>query len=309
MNWFAVARQLRQRGVLGINRRNAEYILANNPRLAVATVDDKLRLHRLCAAIQVPTPQVYAVVERHSQLRRMPDFLFGLDGFAIKPNRGSGGRGIVVVDGRDGPGFTLPSGKRLDVDGLRHHIGEVLAGLYSLGGRPDVALVQQRVRLHPAFVPIAYQGIPDVRVVVYRGEAAMAMLRLPTRESRGRANLHQGGIGVGIDLATGRTVNAVRGNGSVSVHPDTGASLVGRVVPEWPTVLTMACRVAEAVGLGYSGVDFVLDADAGPLLLEANARPGLAIQAANAAGLRQRLDAIDARSTATPPTPTAIRAA
>jgi len=42
-------------------------------------------------------------------------------------------------------------------------------------------------------------------------------------------------------------------------------------------------------GLGYLGVDIVLDKAYGPMLLELNARPGLAIQVANQAGLRQRL--------------------
>jgi hypothetical protein len=37
----------------------------------------------------------------------------------------------------------------------------------------------------------------------------------------------------------------------------------------------------------------VLDADLGPLVLELNARPGLAIQIANGRGLRGTLDAID----------------
>jgi hypothetical protein len=60
--------------------------------------------------------------------------------------------------------------------------------------------------------------------------------------------------------------------------------------------------VAEAVGLGYLGVDIVVDAAAGPLLLEANARPGLAIQTANGLGLVPCLDRIDASlSEPTPP--------
>jgi alpha-L-glutamate ligase-like protein len=167
--------------------------------------------------------------------------------------------------------------------------------MYSLGGRPDAAIFQQRVRLHPAFAPVAFQGIPDLRVILYRGEPAMAMLRLPTKESGGRANLHQGGIGAGVDLETGVTNHAVRHDRSVVAHPDTGASLMGVVVPFWEDVLTMARQVAAAVGLGYVGVDIVIDAADGPMLLEANARPGLAIQIANNRGLMPRLTAIDAQ--------------
>jgi alpha-L-glutamate ligase-like protein len=166
--------------------------------------------------------------------------------------------------------------------------------MYSLGGRPDAAIFQQRVRLHPSFEPIAYKGIPDVRVVVYRGEPAMAMLRLPTKQSGGRANLHQGGIGAGVDLETGRTHHAVQRNRNIEKHPDTGAAVVGHAVPHWEAVLEMSRKVARAVGLGYVGVDVVVDAESGPLLLEANARPGLAIQIANGKGLVPRLAAIDA---------------
>ncbi len=295
MHWLVTARRLRQLGVLGMNRRNAACILDHNPRAAYPVVDDKLRMARLCADIGVATPAVYAVADRHSQLRRLDALLNGRDDFVVKPARGSAGRGVLVVLGRDGPGYLRHNGSQLTPDGLRQHVSDILSGMYSLGGRPDAVIVQQRVRLHPAFEPVAFQGIPDVRVILYRGEPAMAMLRLPTRQSGGRANLHQGGIGAGVDLAAGVTNHAVQHDRLIRAHPDTGAALVGVTVPCWPDVLGMARRAAAAVGLGYLGVDIVIDAADGPLLLEANARPGLAIQIANGAGLMPRLAAIDAR--------------
>jgi alpha-L-glutamate ligase-like protein len=300
MLWLFAARRLRQLGVLGMNRRNAACILDHNPRSAYPIVDDKLRMHRLCAEIGVAAPAGYAVVERHSQLRRLGELLAGRDDFVVKPARGSAGRGVLVVVGRDGPDYRRHNGARLRADELRQHVSDILSGMYSLGGRPDRAIVQQRVRLHPAFEPVAFQGIPDVRVIVYRGEPAMAMLRLPTKESGGRANLHQGGIGAGVDLDSGTTNHAVQRNRFIRSHPDTGATLVGVPVPFWADVLRMARRVAAAVGLGYIGVDIVIDAAGGPMLLEANARPGLAIQIANGCGLLPRLAAIDAGLTHPP---------
>jgi alpha-L-glutamate ligase-like protein len=293
MHWLFAAARLRSLGILGMNRRNAACILDHNPRAAYPVVDDKLRMHLLCAEIGVPTPAVYTVVERHSQLRRLNELFGGRGNFVIKPARGSAGRGVLVVVGPDGSDFRRHNGSRLRADELRQHVSDILSGMYSLGGRPDSAVVQQRVRLHPAFESVAFQGIPDVRVVLYRGEPAMAMLRLPTRQSGGRANLHQGGIGAGVNLDDGVTNHAVQLNQFARRHPDTGAALVGVPVPFWADVLRMARRVAAAVGLGYLGVDIVIDADAGPLLLEANARPGLAIQMANNRGLLPRLRAID----------------
>ena len=295
MFWlFTAARRLKKLGVMGMNCRNAAYILDHNPRAVYPVVDDKRRMHALCRRIGVPTPAVYGEVGAHSLLRRLPELLTDRGDFVIKPNRGSAGRGVLVVMGRAGAQFIRHNGQRVGLDQIRQHVSDILSGMYSLGGRPDQALLQQRVRLHPAFESIAYKGIPDVRVIVYRGEPAMAMLRLPTRASNGRANLHQGGIGAGVDLASGFTHHAVQGNRFVLAHPDTGVPVVGMRVPYWGEVLDMSRRVAAAVGLGYLGVDIVLDAAQGPMLLEANARPGLAIQIANARGLLPRLKEIDA---------------
>jgi alpha-L-glutamate ligase-like protein len=295
MFWlFRAARRLKRLGILGMNRRNAALILDHNPRRLFPVVDDKLRMRNLCLKIGVPTPAVYAGIRSYSQLRRLPDLLRFTDDFVFKPNRGSGGRGVLVVVGRDGDHFLRHNGERLGYDQLRQHLSDILSGMYSLGGRPDEAIIQQRVKLHPAFEPISYKGIPDIRVILYRNEPAMAMLRLPTRASNGRANLHQGGIGTGVDMASGLTHHAVCRNRACELHPDTGVPVVGMRVPYWHDVLEMSRKAAAAVGLGYVGIDIIVDAQEGPMLLEANARPGLAIQIANGRGLAPRLAEIDA---------------
>lgn len=294
---FRAARRLRQLGVLGMNRRNACYILDHNPRSAFPIVDDKLRMHELCADIGVPTPRLYAVVNSFGALRCLARLFAKLDDFVIKPNHGSGGKGILVIAGKQGDRFLRHNGDSLSLEDLRQHLSDILSGMYSLGGHPDAALVQQRITLHPALAPVAYKGLPDLRVILFKQQPVMAMLRLPTKAACGRANLHQGGIGVGVDLASGQTHHAVHRGRSIETHPDTGASLLGLRIPDWPKILEMSQRVAAAVRLGYVGVDLVIDANAGPMLLEANARPGLAIQLANAAGLWRRLAEIEAEVT------------
>jgi alpha-L-glutamate ligase-like protein len=247
----------------------------------------------LCRQIGVPTPAIYAIIRAHSALRHVPRLLQPHEDFVIKPNHGAGGRGILVITGRQGDQFVRHNGELARENDIRQHVSSVVSGLYSLGGHPDHALIQQRVHLHPEFADISYQGIGDVRVIVYKRTPVMAMLRLPTKASNGRANLHQGGIGAGVDLHTGVTTRAVMRNRLADRHPDTGVSLVGFRVPYWPQILDMASRVAAAVDLGYLGVDIVLDRTQGPLLLEANARPGLAIQIANGQGLLGRVEAIE----------------
>ena len=294
MFWiFRAPRRLKKLGILSMNCRNAKFILDHNPRALFPIVDDKLKMRDLSVRIGVPTPEVFAAIASFGKLKDLGTLLGDRQEFVVKPNCGSGGRGILVVIGREGHHYLRHNGERITLDDLRQHLSDTLSGMYSLGGQTDVALLQQRVHLHPAFDPVSYKGIPDIRVILYKNKPALAMLRLPTRASGGRANLHQGGLGAGIDLATGITHHAVVYRQSINVHPDTGASLIGLQVPFWPRILEMSAKVAAAVGLGYVGVDIVVDARHGPMLLEANARPGLAIQMANGMGLRHKLREID----------------
>jgi alpha-L-glutamate ligase-like protein len=149
------------------------------------------------------------------------------------------------------------------------------------------------VKFDPLFAEVSYQGVPDIRVIVYRGYPVMSMVRLPTRTSDGKANLHQGAVGAGIDLSTGRTLRGVLGNDVVDEHPDTGALISGLYIPKWDFILQSSARCSEVTGLGYVGVDMVIDKDLGPLILEMNARPGLNIQIANGCGLSHRIRRID----------------
>ena len=293
MNWLKRIRRLRELGVLGMNHRNAECIQGLNPRDRSAVVDSKQQMHDLCRRIGVPTPALYGAIPSHAALRYLPRLLARCDDFVVKPDRGAGGRGILVITGRDGAGFRRANGQRLSLEDLRQHVSGIISGLFSLGGQEDTALLQQRVRPDAAFEKISFQGIGDIRVILYKHVPVMAMLRLPTSLSGGRANLHQGGIGAGVDLDSGVTRHAVMHNRVARRHPDTGESVVGFRVPHWREVIDMACRVSRAVLLGYVGVDIVIDGSHGPLLLEANARPGLAIQIANGQGLLPRLRQVD----------------
>jgi alpha-L-glutamate ligase-like protein len=292
MSWLTLPWRLRRRGVLGINARNAGAILGHNPRALFPLVDDKLHFLELCQRISVPTPALLAVFDRHGDLRHLGETLDAAPDCVLKPARGSSGRGIVLLTGPADGGWRRHNGSVATLEELRRHVSDVLSGLYSLGGRPDRAIVQRRLRTHPALERVSYRGTPDVRVLVYRGEVALGMLRLPTLESGGRANLHQGGVGVGVDVGSGKTTRAVWRGRVVDRHPDTGEALGGRAVPDWPAVLEMARTVARATGLGYVGVDVVPDVG-GPVVLEANARPGLAIQTATGIGLCGVLEKID----------------
>ena len=292
MDWIS-PRRLKKLGMLNMNRRNVDYIARYNDRTSYPLVDNKLKTKLAVSEYGVKTPKLLQVVRQQHEISHFREMAEDLAGFAIKPAKGSGGKGITVITGRDGDDFIKASSARISVAMLERHLTNILAGLYSLAGTPDVAIVENLVQSSPALAKYSFQGVPDIRIVVFQGYPVMAMLRLATTASDGKANLHQGAVGVGLDIGSGQSLNAVQFNRPITLHPDTGLALENIQIEDWENMLEMAARCYEATGLGYMGVDLVVDANEGPLLLELNARPGLAIQMANGCGLLPRLNAIE----------------
>ena len=290
--WFRTPGELHEQGVVGINMRNARFLLPNNPRRLYELVDNKLRTKALAEEHGMNVAETYGVVRTPHDANRVDKMLNGNEAFVIKPTRGSGGKGVLVIDGKSGDDFVKPSGAEVTPGDLRNHVTNILAGLFSLGGKRDYALIEYRVRPAALLTALSFQGAPDIRVVMLHGYPVMAMLRASTKESDGRSNLHQGALGIGIDIATGITVRAIHHGKPVTVHPDLGIGLIGVQIPEWDTILKMSVTCQEMTGLGYLGVDIMIDETKGPLMIEVNARPGLAIQMANGIGLLKRLEPV-----------------
>ncbi len=293
---FSTAQRLRKIGVLGLNERNADFIMQLNPRRLFPRVDDKVLTKELAVAAGMAVPDLYGVIVHQAEVRNFSKMVENRGSFVIKPAQGSGGDGILVVTGRSDrkrDSFRLSNGMLISEGELQHHISNIVGGQYSLSGNRDKALIEYCVHFDPTFAEVSYQGVPDIRVIVYKGYPAMAMVRLPTRASDGKANLHQGAVGAGVDLATGKTLSGVLDDLLVEEHPDTGAPVAGLEIPQWDFILESSARGFEVTGLGYLGVDMVIDADRGPLILEMNARPGLNIQIANCMGLAHRIARID----------------
>jgi alpha-L-glutamate ligase-like protein len=291
--FWAWPAELRRAGIVGMNRRNGNYILPWNRRGYYPRVDQKHRTKEICKTAGIPVPETYALIERYGDVARFLELSHNRPEFVIKPAAGGAGRGIIVVARHDGREFHTSSGECFTFAELRYHISAILSGLYSLKGSSDLAIIEQRIVRHEAFANVSEGGTPDIRVVLYRSVPVMAMVRLPTRASRGKANLHQGAAGAGVDLRTGITFGGVCNDRAIATHPDTGFSIAGVQVPFWKQLLQSAMKLAEGLELGYVGVDFVVDATLGPVVLEANARPGLNIQVANRRGLTPRLEFLD----------------
>ena len=292
-NIYSAYKTLRSRGVLGINARNANYVLKYNPRSKYPLVDDKLKTKSLSEKNGVAVPKLYRELNSEHGIAALEPLLKNLPGFVIKPAQGAGGDGILVIKSRIQDKFRKSNGKLIGFDEIAHHCSNTLSGLFSLGGHPDVAMIEQLVVSTDLFMDVSYQGVPDIRVIVFKGYPIMAMLRLPTEHSNGKANLHQGAIGAAINISTGTTENGVWNNMPINEHPDTGNIISGISIPNWKQILEMSARCYDFTDLGYLGVDIVIDKNEGPMMLELNARPGLNIQIANQCGLSERLQCIE----------------
>lgn len=297
--WLKRRKNLRARGIVGINERNIALISHYNERRRYPLVDNKILTKKAAQAAGIAVPHLLGVFESTYQLRGLGELLAPLNQFVVKPARGSGGKGILVINSRQDELFRKPSAQALSLSDIRHDISNILSGLYSLGGKPDIAFIETLVHCSPLLEKYSYQGLPDIRVIVFQGFPIMAMLRCPTRRSDGKANLHQGAAGVGIDITSGKALNAVQNNRVIHQHPDTQVDFSNLEIPDWPTLLKIAASCYELTGLGYLGADIVVDRQRGPLLLEINARPGLSIQTACGLGLRGRVRQIQQRESST----------
>ena len=295
-NWlpkFCKPSELANAGVLGMNARNFNIIGKYNKRCLYPLVDDKVKTKELANNIGISTPKLIGKIECQYEVKDILKIIEGYSEFVIKPAQGSGGKGVLVISGYDGEIFTTASGRKINYSEVYQHISNILSGLYSLGGKYDTAIIEELVHFSDVFKEYSYQGVPDVRLIIYKGYPIMAMTRLPTKASGGRANLHQGAVGVGLDIRTGRALHGVLRNMPVTKQPDTGADLMNIEVPFWKEHLLIGALAYGMTGLGYLGADIVLDARKGPMMLELNARPGLAIQIANGCGLKTKIKEVD----------------
>jgi len=288
----------RPSGILGLNARNLLYIKPFNSRKAIAFADDKLKTKMFLGSRGIPVAKVYARLETRRQVRAL-DLHALPDECVLKPNEGYGGEGIIVLKGRQN-GAYLRNGKDTISDrDLCNHMEDILEGKYSLSGHRDIAFFEQILVAHDAFARFRPAGLPDIRIIVFNLVPVMAMLRIPTAQSGGKANVHLGGIGIGIDIAKGVTTHATQYNRLIKTLPH-GGSPAGIAIPFWDEILLISSRIQQITNLGYIAVDITIDRDLGPTLLEVNARAGLMVQVANLAPLRGRLERVEGLKVGSP---------
>lgn len=288
--------------LLGINSRNYVYSGRFNSRRAKSKAVSKLASKKALIKADLAVPKLLAVFRNPAKIESF-DWSSLPSSFAVKPNRGFGGEGIIVIKKRahdsENPRKLLKDEwittqrERVGIDDLKLHVQDIIEGAYSMGNVMDSAFIEEYVGRHKRFKKYAYRGTPDIRIIVFNKVPVMAMLRLPTKESGGRANLHQGAIAVGIDVSTGITTKAFWHGTYIKRKPGSKRKLHGIKIPNWTSILETAVKCQQTTGIGYLGADIVLHPEKGPMVLELNCQPGLSIQLANESGLKKRLEKVE----------------
>ncbi|MFA6427041.1 MAG: tyrosine/phenylalanine carboxypeptidase domain-containing protein [Candidatus Magasanikbacteria bacterium] len=277
-------------GILGMNARNLQYVGRYNTDESKRFADDKMFTKNYLMVRGFGVAKVYAVLKRHNDLKTLnPKSL--PEKFVIKPNRGYGGEGIIVISQHKGNDFFGVDGAQYTWTELYHHMVSIIDGKYAISGLFDQVIIEELLVPHEYFKSFIESGLPDIRIIVFNFVPIIAMLRLPTIESHGKANLHLGAIGAGIDIVTGKATYAVYHNRFIQKLPN-GKKVREIEMPEWDTILLAAARAQQASQIKFLAVDLSLTTN-GIKVLELNARAGLGIQIANQIPLKHRLKKIE----------------
>lgn len=279
--------------LLGINARNALYLSRSSGR-AKSIVRSKYATKILLRDHNIAAASIYGILATTEDINDFDWDSLEKD-FVIKPTNGYAGTGVVAFrNKKDADTWLDMLGNPWSLNDIKLHCDDILSGQYSIHGLNHNAIIEERIPIHPKLLKYSYKGTPDIRVIVFNSVPVMAMLRLPTEESGGRANLSQGAIGVGVDIASGVTTYAIaHKNEFIQYLPGSKKKLNGIIIPEWDSILETAILATGAAEMSLAGVDLFIHQDKGPMVVEINAAPGLSIQLANREGLRRRLERVE----------------
>ncbi len=261
-----------------------------NPPAWRNLVFDKLCMYSLLKAGGLPIPRLHGLYERHGRhffdtrdfalLDALGSWLRGPAPYPLfaKPVYGDVGSGDFALLGYDAAADALltAAGERLPLVGF-------LAGLdaprkYVKAG--SGYLFQEQLSQHGALRHLSGPAISSVRVVVLSDETGVRPFRAVWKVITGHNitdNYSWGEAGnllAAVDLDTGQVERVVRGYGMhqevLTRHPDTGAELVGAILPDWKDVLELVTHGAHLFPmLPFQHWDIALT-ERGPIVLEVN---------------------------------------
>ncbi len=314
--------------ILGLNKRNIDYIKKLNPQKSIRLADNKYKTKLFLQQRWIPVPQTYAYIADRKQLLDFDFATLPSDVFVAKPNKWSKGKGVFILErlAEFQPPISLswwnkfsdyisdflykdipyyPYGYRTKWSmfsdrSLKKKLVAILEWNYTLANRQDAVLVEEKLIPGAWFEQFCQYGLADIRVIVCNLVPVAAMLRIPTEQSGWVANLAQGGMACGIDITTWQ-IRTIATSDAIYYDnfPDEYKYLYKYIIPFWDDILLHSANTQYFVNMGYVWLDWIITAD-GPKLLEVNGKAWLEIQNIVWLPLQKVLDKIGDLEIATP---------
>lgn len=277
--------------ILWMNARNLLYIKKFNDKKSISLADSKIKTKAYLGARGVPFAETFAMIHTKSELQKWEFMSIKSDKFVIKPNQGSKGNGILVLERKED--LFYDRDRSYTESDLRAHMMDILDGAYSISGWYDTVLIEELLVPDESFRHFCQFGLADIRVIVFNLVPVAAMVRMPTLLSGWKANLAQGGAGFGIDITTGVIHSFFQHKALHYVlFPEKYRFLRGKKLDYWNDILLFSSQIQIFANLWYLALDWVIT-PTGPKLLELNARAGLEVQNVNGIALRSRLQKVE----------------
>lgn len=278
--------------ILWQNARNLNYINEYNDKFAKKLADSKLKTKEFLSKKWVSVSESLYIIKNHKELDTI-DFSSFEFPFVVKPNAGYWGKGILIFERKDSHwNFVTNDHQSYTLSEFKTHIWDILDGFYSLSWTRDKVIFEKKIVLDHSIELLGKYGLPDIRVIVFNSIPVIAMLRVPTQNSKGKANLHAWACWVGIDIWSGKLTYITQFKKMIKSIPWIG-DVRNIELPKWEEILKLAVKVQQITNIWYVGCDIVLDENVGPLLLEMNVRPWLEVQVANKVPLLERLKKVE----------------
>jgi hypothetical protein len=249
------------------------YPIIRARRGEISPLNDKMAFAEVCREHQLRTIPILATAAAGKVRLHDGDHLPPCDLF-VKPADGRGGKGTERWDHK-GRARYQNGGVPLSEREFRERLGR--------NSRSAPLIVQPRVTNCNELCELNNDALSTVRIVTCldesdRAEVIAGVLRMAVGDNHKVDNFHAGGIAAAVDLPTGRLGPASdlgmdSRMGWVDRHPDTGATIRGRVVPYWQDACALARRAhgafPERAAIGWD----IAPTEDGPIIVEGNAAP------------------------------------
>lgn len=319
-------------GILGNNARNLLYIKKFNDKKGIRLANNKLQTKDFLVERWIPFAKTYGIISSRKELYEFDFSYLPKKNFVVKPNQWSKGQWVFIVkyieekksdeyiEGKKThvfPKLLTTRGKQfqkiffqtfewrnhtwhyqigdniLTDEEFRRRLLDILDGKHSMTLWSDKIIIEEKLIPGELFKEFCEFGLADIRVIVFNLVPVATMIRVPTKDSWGKANLAQWGIWLGIEVWSGKITSLLRKNKIYKIKfPKRFAHFQGKKIPYRNDILFLSSKVQYFVNIGYLALDRVITNE-GPKLLEINARAWLEVQKVSNTRLQKVLDKIE----------------